>query len=304
MEESGGTGVHGHRDGWRLDEFAVSLTVLSANSVAAYRSDVRAFADWAQRADVASPSGITRTMVRRYLAFLTTRQFARRSIARKAASLRRYFAWCSAEGLVTLDPTVGMQVTGGDGRLPRVLDQRDLSALLDGPAELDAGPPWRRRRDDAVLEVLYGSGVRVGELCGLDVGALDLAGHAATVWGKGSKQRRVPLSDPAVAALSAWLAVRTDAEGHGEPETALFFNERGRRLTSRDVRRIVDRRSATPTHPHALRHSFATHLLDGGADLRAVQELLGHADVATTQRYTQVSRERLRTAYKAAHPRA
>jgi site-specific recombinase XerD len=304
MAESGVADVQSDCDGWLLDRFAASLTALSANSVAAYRSDVRSFAGWAQRSGVAEPSGVTRTMVRRYLAFLTTRQYARRSIARKAASLRRYFTWCSVEGLVPVDPTVGVQVAGGDGRLPRVLDQRDLTALLDGPFEADDGPPWRRRRDDAVLEIMYGSGVRVGELCGLDVGALDLFEHAATVWGKGSKQRRVPLSDPAVAAIAAWLMVRSDAVGDCEREMALFFNERGRRLSPRDVRRIVDRRSATPTHPHALRHSFATHLLDGGADLRAVQELLGHVDVATTQRYTHVSRERLRTAYKAAHPRA
>ena len=304
MAESDGAESSGDHDGWRLDRFVTSLTALSTNSVAAYRSDVRSFADWAQRSGVDVPSGVKRTTVRRYLAFLTTRQYARRSIARKAASLRRYFAWCSAEGLVTIDPTVGVQVASGNGRLPRVLDQRDLTALLDGPPEPGGGPPWRRHRDDAVLEVLYGSGVRVAELCGLDVGALDLAQHAATVWGKGSKQRRVPLSDPAVTSLAVWLAVRHEALGDGAPEVALFINERCRRLSPRDVRRIVDRRAATPTHPHALRHTFATHLLDGGADLRAVQELLGHSDVATTQRYTHVSKERLRSAYAEAHPRA
>ncbi|MDQ3738854.1 MAG: tyrosine-type recombinase/integrase [Actinomycetota bacterium] len=304
MAGSGGADAEGDLSGWRLDRFTASLTALSANSVAAYRSDVRSFADWAQRSGVEVPSGVKRTMVRRYLAFLTTREYARRSIARKAASLRRYFAWCSVEGFVAIDPTVGVQVAGGHGRLPRVLDQRDLTALLDGPVEPEGGPPWRRHRDDAVLEMLYGSGVRVGELCGLDAGALDLTKSAATVWGKGSKQRRVPLSDPAITALEAWLSVRHTALEDVDSEKALFLNERGRRLSPRDVRRIVDRRSATPTHPHALRHSFATHLLDGGADLRAVQELLGHTDVATTQRYTHVSRERLRSAYKAAHPRA
>ena len=154
-----------------------------------------------------------------------------------------------------------------------------------------------------MLEVLYGSGVRVGELCSLDLDSLDLAGEAVSVWGKGSKQRRVPLSRPAAQALRAWLGVRHEVVASAAG-AALFGNERGVRLSPRDVRRIVDRRSPRPTHPHALRHSFATHLLDGGADLRAVQELLGHADVATTQRYTHVSNHRLREAYTEAHPRA
>jgi site-specific recombinase XerD len=154
-----------------------------------------------------------------------------------------------------------------------------------------------------VLELLYGSGLRVGELCGLEVGSLALAAGAATVWGKGAKERRVPLSEPAIKALSRWLAVRGEVVP-GELGALLFANERGNPLTPRDVRRILDRRAPTPTHPHALRHSFATHLLDGGADLRAVQELLGHSDVATTQRYTHVSKERLSAAYRDAHPRA
>jgi site-specific recombinase XerD len=187
-----------------------------------------------------------------------------------------------------------------------VLRQDELNVLLDAPPAAVAGDdPAIRARDDAVLEVLYGSGLRVGELCGLRPADLDLARGRATVWGKGGKQRVVPLSEPAVAALRRWLA---DGRPHvaeaGSPADALFLNRRGHRLSPRDVRRLLDRRAAAPTHPHALRHTFATHLLDGGADLRAVQDLLGHSDLATTQRYTHVSRERLRSVYDASHPRA
>ena len=291
---------------WSVEAFARSLTSLSGRTVAAYAADVRGFAEWAARGGTDHPGAVKRTTVRRYLAYLTTRQYARRSIARKAASLRRYFRWLIRTGRVTTDPTVGLQATGGDGRLPRVLDRRDLDQLLEGPLP-DDEPEWRHLRDDAVLELLYGSGLRVGELCGLDPESIDFARGAVVVWGKGAKERRVPLSEPAAAALRRWLPMRAEVlpdPPDGRPNPALFGNERGRRLTPRDVRRIVDRRSPTPTHPHALRHSFATHLLDGGADLRAVQELLGHSDVATTQRYTHVSRERLRTAYRDAHPRA
>ena len=292
---------------WRVEQFARSLTSLSDHTVAAYAADVRGFASWAARAGVAGPDGVRRTILRRYLAYLTTREYARRSIARKAAALRRYFKWLVRAGHLPTDPTLGLQARGGDGRLPRVLERRDLDELLDGATPEDE-PDWRRRRDDAVLEVLYGSGLRVGELCGLDLAALDLDRSAVTVLGKGAKERRVPLSNPAIQALRSWLRVRREVvpddvvSVRGRP--ILFANERGRPLTPRDVRRILDRRSPSPTHPHALRHSFATHLLDGGADLRAVQELLGHADVATTQRYTHVSRERLRAAYADAHPRA
>jgi site-specific recombinase XerD len=171
---------------------------------------------------------------------------------------------------------------------------------------VDTDPAWVRLRDDAVLELLYGSGLRVSELCGLAPADVDLAGRTVTVWGKGGKQRRVPVSEPAVDAVDGWLRTgrpviaAADADG----EVALFRNARGRRLSPRDCRRIIDRRASSPTHPHALRHTFATHLLDGGADLRAVQELLGHADLATTQRYTHVSKERLRSVYASAHPRA
>jgi integrase/recombinase XerC len=290
---------------WRLDEFAVALTNSSANTVAAYRSDLVLFAEWVERSGVRSPDAVDRLALRRYVASLTTRQFAKRSIARKVAALRRYYGFLRARGYVEVDPTVSLRAPAGPARLPRVLEHGEVSALLDQPPLIggQSEAVWRRRRDDAVLEVLYGSGVRVGELCGLDLDALDLAGRAITVWGKGSKERRVPLSAPAVEALRVWLSIRSDVVG-AKAGPAVFGNERGVRLSSRDVRRILDRRSQRPTHPHALRHSFATHLLDGGADLRVVQDLLGHSDVATTQRYTHVSKQRLRAVYTEAHPRA
>ena len=289
-------------DLWRLRDFQRSQTSLSEHTLSAYESDVRLFAEWVARSSVESPAGVTRTLVRRYVAALSTRAYARRSIARKAAALRRYYAWALEEGLAEVDPTIGVHVVSDRGRLPRVLERRELDQLLDG-ATPDDEPVWRRRRDDAVLEVLYGSGVRVSELCSLVLDQVRLDERLMIVWGKGSKERRVPLGEPAVDALRAWLMLRPEAVPV-DAGPIVFANERGKQLTPRDVRRILDRRSPTPTHPHALRHTFATHLLDGGADLRSVQELLGHSDVATTQRYTHVSRERLRSAYKQSHPRA
>ena len=287
---------------WHLDEFVSASTSLANASITAYRSDVRDFAEWCARGDRDDPVSVDRTVGRRYLAHLTTRQFSRRTVARKVAALRRYFRWAVQAGHVELDPTVGVSVPAGHGRLPRVLDSTEIDDLMSEP-ERDDEPEWRRRRDDAVLEVLYGSGLRVGELCDLTLSQLQLDQAAVTVWGKGGKERRVPLSEPAIAALVRWLRIRRDVVPMRLGEL-LFANERGNPLSPRDVRRIVDRRSAVRTHPHALRHSFATHLLDGGAALRAVQELLGHSDVATTQRYTHVSRERLSAAYREAHPRA
>jgi site-specific recombinase XerD len=289
-------------DPWRLDDFVRAHSSLSERTLIAYATDVRLFAEWVARSGATAPADVSRTLVRRYVANLTTREFARRSIARKAAAIRRYFVWAVDERLAAVDPTIGLHVAGGSGRLPRVLDGRELGQLLDGPAEHDE-PAWRKRRDDAVLEILYGSGVRVSELCSLQLDQIRFDDRALIVWGKGSKERRVPLSNPAATALASWLTIRHEVI-RPDAGRVVFANERGRPLTPRDVRRILDRRSPAPTHPHALRHTFATHLLDGGADLRSVQELLGHSDVATTQRYTHVSRERLKAAYQTSHPRA
>ncbi len=231
-------------------------------------------------------------------------------MARKTSTLRRYFAWATRRGLVPGDPTATLSVSAGAGRLPRVLHADELVGLLDDPRpDARADPVWRAR-DDAVLEVLYGSGLRVGELCGLRLDEVDLGRARLVVRGKGGKSRLVPLSAPAVAALDRWMGwARARVPAPDRPlepsdQALVFRNRRGRPMSPRDVRRLLDRRAPNPTHPHALRHTFATHLLDGGADLRVVQELLGHTDLSTTQRYTHVSRERLRAVYDGAHPRA
>jgi site-specific recombinase XerD len=290
--------------GWDLDGFARSLTDVAPATVAAYRADLAGFVVWAERAGLAGPESVDRVVLRRYLAYLATRRYARRSIARKAASLRRYFAWLARRGVIGADPAASLSAPAGERRLPRVLRRDEVAALLGGTGPTPADPAVRLR-DDAVVELLYGSGLRVAELCGLRPGDVDLARRAVTVWGKGGKQRRVPMSAASVDAVRDWLRRGRPAMVRpGTPADALFLNARGRRLGPRDVRRILDRRGATPVHPHALRHTFATHLLDGGADLRAVQELLGHADLATTQLYTHVSKERLRRVYDDSHPRA
>jgi integrase/recombinase XerC len=291
--------------GWHLDGFVSSLTGVAANTVDAYRRDLVGFVTWADRAGLDGPAEVDRRVLRRYLAYLATRRYARRSVARKAASLRRYFGWLRRTGVIADDPSVRLSAPRGEARLPRVLQADELEVLLDQPpAAIDGDHPALRLRDDAVLELLYACGLRVSELCGLDIGSVALAGRTVTVWGKGGKERQVPLSDPAADAVAGWLSHGRASMASPESAAALFLNRRGRRLTPRDVRRLLDRRSAVPTHPHALRHTFATHLLDGGADLRVVQELLGHADLATTQRYTHVSKERLRAVYERTHPRA
>lgn len=288
---------------WGVDDFIGSLTSVSENTLAAYRSDLVDFVEWAERGLADTPARVDRLILRRYLAYLGSRSFAKRSIARKASALRRYFSWARRTGLVEVDPAVALRAPTGEGRLPRVLDGPELQTLLE-PTEIDEGEPlWRRRRNDALLEVLYGSGLRVSELCNLDIDSVDLKRSVVTVWGKGGKERRVPMSLAAVETIQDWLTSRPEVTGELSG-AALFLNSKGGRLGTRDVRRVLDERSVNPTHPHALRHTYATHLLDGGADLRSVQELLGHSDVATTQRYTHVSKERLRSVYTSTHPRA
>ncbi len=306
------------RVAWEIDAYRRSVSGLSPATVRAYCSDLERFTVWAARGGAQGPPDIDRIVLRRYLAYLATRRYAKATISRTAASLRSYFQWCTRRGLIAADPAVRLSAPAPDSRLPRVLGHADLDRLLT-PAAAAAGAPGgdprtggspggplpRDLRDQAVLELLYGSGMRVAELCGLDVGDLDLPRGLVTVTGKGAKQRQVLVHERCAAAVSAWLGgPRAALMTATSPSGALFYNGRGNRLGPRDVRRILDRRSPVPTHPHALRHTFATHLLDGGADLRVVQELLGHASLETTQVYTHVSKERLLAVYSGTHPRA
>ncbi len=287
---------------WRLDEFETWLESRSAATRRAYCTDVAGFVHWAARGGCSSPVSVDRIQLRRYLAYLSTRGFARSSVARKAAALRSYFAWCRRSGIVTVDPAERLGAPSAAGRLPKVLSHREMDVLLDGRGV--PSTPYELR-DNAVLELLYAAGLRVSELCGLDRSGVDLADRSVRVMGKGAKERKLPIHERATLALGEWL-------DHGRPlvavpdspRDAVFLNRRGGRLGPRDVRRILDRRSPVPTHPHALRHTMATHLLDGGADLRIVQEMLGHASLRTTQIYTHVSRERLLDVYSGTHPRA
>lgn len=293
------------RDMWRLDAFGTSLTSVSPATLRAYRADLDAFVEWSARLGIVQPERVDRKMLRRYLSYLHTRNYAQRTLARKASSLRRYFDWLRRSGTIEASPATNLTAPKAGGRLPRVLRADEMRVLLDEPVARAGDDPTISARDDAVLELLYGSGLRVGELCGLDLGDVDLGAATVRVWGKGGKQRQVPMSAPSVAAVEQWVGGgRMSLTTSDTPAQAVFLNRRGRRLTPRDARRILDRRAASPTHPHALRHTYATHLLDGGADLRAVQELLGHADLSTTQHYTHVSKERLRHVLDATHPRA
>ncbi len=285
---------------WKIDEFIGSMTAASINTTSAYASDVKQFEEWISRLKIDTPQLVTRDLVRQYISFLTTSQKAKRSVTRKLAAIRRYFAWHIRNGTLKTDPTNGVRTPSGTGRLPKVLTKEQLNALLS--CNNPDVPEWKSSRDTALIELLYGSGLRVSEVCSIDIDSINDRNNTVIVMGKGSKQRQVPVSEPSVLAVKHWLKFRHEVVC--QETYALFLNARGHRLAPRDVRRIIDERALTPTHPHALRHTYATHLLDNGADLRAVQELLGHSDVATTQRYTQVSKERLKSAYGASHPRA
>lgn len=293
------------RDLWKVEEFLASLTSIADASRAVYRRDVLAFVSWTQTTGAASAADASRLLMRRYLAHLAEQNYARRTISRKLSSLRRYFRWAHRQGLCASDPSASLAGPKLDGRLPRVLPAAELAPLLTGNrVGLVDDDEHRSLRDNAIVEVLYGSGLRVAELASMKTEDLALDDGRVTVWGKGNKQRIVPLTAPAVDAVRQWLARgRSEFATVDSPKDAVFLNFAGRAITPRDVRRVLDRRAVTPTHPHALRHTFATHLLDGGADLRSVQELLGHEGLATTQIYTHVSRERLRSTIANTHPR-
>lgn len=285
----------------------VSERDLSAHSVRAYVTDLHSLAVHAERLGVTEPSGMTIRTLRSWLANLQTLGKARTTMARRAASARVFTAWLVRTGRASADPGALLASPKARRELPDALTQIEMRAVLDASlAELaDEGP--RGQRDLAILEMLYATGIRVGELVGLDVDDLDRGRRVVRVFGKGRKERSVPYGAPAAAALELWLSSGRPAMTSGDP--AVFVGMRGSRIDPRAVRRIVHERLAAveggpDLGPHGLRHTAATHLLEGGADLRSVQEILGHASLGTTQIYTHVSNERLKAAFKLAHPRA
>ncbi|MDA0286003.1 MAG: tyrosine-type recombinase/integrase, partial [Actinobacteria bacterium] len=239
--------------GWDIDDFIGSMTAASAHTTSAYASDIKQFADWIARQKIKSPNLVTREMVRQYLSFLTTNRQAKRSVTRKLAAIRRYFAWLVRNKKIKADPTTGVRTPSGTGRLPKVLTKEQLNALLT--CKDPEVPEWKSTRDTAVIELLYGSGLRVSELCSLDIDSIDARNNTVIVMGKGSKERRIPVSEPSVGAVKSWVKLRREVVHEQREGAALFLNSRGGRLAPRDVRRIIDERALTPTHPHALRHT-------------------------------------------------
>lgn len=270
---------------------------LADNTVAAYRRDLSQFFDFCHRLGTRSVSDVERQTVRRFQANLVSRKYASTSISRKASSVRSFYADAVKRGDLTRDPTAGLPSRKKPRRLPRSIPERPLGAMLDA---LDGSDP-KELRDRAILEVLYGTGVRVSELAGMAVADAEGADLVRVV-GKGSKERVVPLSGKAREAVDRYLAEGRPALVAVDSADSLWIGSRGGPMGTRGIRRVVARRLGT--FPHALRHSFATHLLEHGADLRTVQELLGHIELATTQTYTDVSRQHLKATYERSHPRA
>ncbi|MDO5735407.1 MAG: tyrosine recombinase XerC [Propionibacteriaceae bacterium] len=274
---------------------------LSENTVRAYSSDLRQM-----NATLDCPVGaVTLPVLRGWLAGLLEDGAATSSIQRKVAAARGFFAWATEQEFIAEDPALRMRSPKRSRRLPVVPGQRHVVEAMES-TEARQGEGPLAIRDLAMLEVLYAGGIRVAELCSLNLLDVDDGRGLLRVVGKGDKQRSVPLGAPARRALTAWRSVRTEMAGPSSGD-ALFLGVRGGRIDPRVVRRVVHeatRAGGAEVGPHGLRHAMATHLLEGGADLRSVQEILGHASVATTQVYTHVSAERLRAAFRQAHPRA
>jgi integrase/recombinase XerC len=280
----------------------------SPHTVTAYTGDVVALCAFAGITTAPDVAEIDLPLLRAWLASHARAGAAQSSQARRASSVRAFTSWAHTRGLITsADPGSRLSTPRSGRHLPRVLRASQMVEVLDtAEAHGAAGDPIRLR-DSAILEVIYASGVRVAELVRLDLGDIDSERRLLRVVGKGNKERRVPIGLPAVRALDRWLGRGRPALVADNVTAALFIGRRGRRIDPRVVRRSVTaatRELGEPVAPHALRHSSATHMVEGGADLRTVQEFLGHESLATTQIYTHVSADRLRSVYERAHPRA
>ncbi len=269
---------------------------LSAHTIDAYRRDLAQFFDYCDRSGVQGTAAVDRRLARRYMAFLDTRGYSKRSVARKVSSVRAFYSDGLRREVFDHNPFEGLTRLKLGKTLPHALPTRTIAQALDGIETSGAVG----LRDRAIVETLYATGLRISELASLRFS--DVGSDTITVVGKGNKRRVVPVGKPAQHAIDAYLAAGHPELAGPDSGEALWVGARGGEMGSRDIRRVVSRRLAT--FPHALRHSFATHLLEGGADLRTVQDLLGHTDLATTQIYTAITRRHLRGTYDRSHPRA
>ena len=301
-------------DAQRVREYLTHVRVekrLADRTVALYTADLEKLAANARKAGVPLLD-VQNAHVRRWVAQMHSGGRSGRGIALILSGWRGFYAWLGREGLVKANPVQDVRAPKAPKPLPKALSVDDAVQFAEFSAE--EADPWMEARDAAIVELLYGCGLRVGELVGLDArassaakGWIDLEAGEAHVLGKGSKRRTVPVGRKAVEALRHWLSVRS--LGHAATDAALFLGRHGQRLSAQAIWQRLKRRSlqaglATPVHPHMLRHSFASHMLQSSGDLRAVQELLGHANIATTQVYTRLDFQHLAKAYDAAHPRA
>lgn len=285
---------------------------LSRHTAEAYRrdlGDLRAFLNGHNAGSHWSWAEVDRLDVRAFLSHLTMAGLKKRTIARKLSAVRNFFRFLQREGVVAANPARHVRAPREGRALPGYLTQREMSRLFELAAQKAAEPGWRGRRDQALMELLYSAGLRLSEVYSLTLAQLDLETGRVKVHGKGRKERIVPIGGCAVEALRAYGRQREQRFGKPARTDPLFTSDRGGRLSRRQIQRIATRyiglvAEESGLSTHSVRHSFATHLLDGGADLMAIKELLGHASLSTTQMYAHTSRERLRKVYRAAHPRS
>ena len=296
-----------------LGEYTHHLTKersLSEHTPRAYLGDLTSFFDNLELQKVDDLSDVTIAHIRSWLATQQVKGGARTTLSRRAVSIRLFTKWATKKGFLAKDIGLTLATPKGHRTLPEVLSVADATVAMDSLATRVAEEETATSiRDCAILEVLYASGARVSELCGLDLDDIDYQRNTILVLGKGNKERTIPLGNPAMKALNNWIKHARSEMANSKSGEAVFLGVRGKRIDQRTVRTVVYEalealEGAQRLGPHALRHSAATHLLEGGADLRTVQEILGHASLATTQIYTHVSTERLQKAFKQAHPRA
>ncbi len=292
----------------QYEEHLAMVRNLSENSIRGYVGDLESFLGHMEKLNIHEFKDLNFEHIRSWLANLQTTGVARSTLTRRIVSIRAFTNWAAANGWLASDLGANLSIPKAHRTLPEVLDVNEAAQILKA-LEVKAGEETTaiNLRDLAMLEVLYASGIRVSELCGLNLGDIDTSRNTLSVIGKGDRQRVVPLGIPAMKALKNYLGNARGEFLNNKSADAVFLGSRGKRIDQRTVREVVYeamKAVGATMGPHGLRHSAATHLLEGGADLRTVQEILGHASLATTQIYTHVSPERLQSAYKQAHPRA